>query len=40
MIIIVAGTSAAAGFWLERVNAPLPPEVKKILKIGLRNGAF
>jgi len=22
------------------VNAPLPPEVKKILKIGLRNGAF
>ena len=25
------------GSW---VNAPLPPEAKKILKIGLRNGAF
>ena len=32
-----AGTSA--GFWLG-VNAPLPSEAKKILKIRLRNGAF
>jgi len=35
-------TSAAtsAGFRLAGVNAPLPPEAKKILKILLRNGAF
>jgi len=26
-------TRASAGFWLWEVNAPLPPEAKKILKI-------
>jgi len=30
---------ASAGFWLG-VNAPLPPEAKKILKIWQRNGAY